>query len=270
MSTLRITGRYYRLYPPEGFLGHAEQELALDIATTAFLVVDVYGLGFSSDDEGTPHNYPSMSLAASFEKEKDIVVNHIRPALDAARRAGLPIIYVNNSAPRIAINQSELAKTARRSCDLDWEEWGSEDNVDPREYVYGDSTALKFSKIIEPDPEDYFIRKHAYSGFFETRLDGLLRNLGIKALVCVGFALDICLGYTMVDAMNRNYQILLLRDCTMALEMPWEVKGLAFTRRMILWMEYAVGFTAASEDFIAACDAVAITVGDRPQLGGST
>ncbi len=255
MATLKIQGRYYRLFPPEKFSGHAEEMLELDTGTTAFLVVDVYGLGFSPDDEGKPHEYPSMSLSASFETEKDIVVNHIRPAMDGARRAGLPVIYLNNSAPRIAINRSELARTARRSCDLDWEAWGSEDMIDPREYVYGNSTAVKFSKVIEPRPEDYFIRKHAYSGFFETRLDGLLRNLNIKTLVCVGFALDICLHCTMVDAMNLNYQILLLRDCAMAMELPEELEDLAFTRRMILWTEYAVGYTATSEAFIAACDA---------------
>ncbi len=255
MATLRINGRYYRLFPPDRYLGHAEEELELDTASTAFLVVDVYGLGFSPDDEGTPHPYPSMGLHASFEAEKDIVVNHIRPAMDAARRAGLPIVYVNNSAPRIAINRSELAKTALRSTGLDWEEWGAEDVVDPREYVKGDSTAVEFSKVIEPRPGDYFIRKHAYSGFFETRLDGLLRNLNIKTLICVGFALDICLHCTMVDAMNLNYQVLLLRDCAMALELPEELEAMAFTRRMVLWTEYAVGHSATSTAFIDACDA---------------
>lgn len=255
MAILKIQGRYYRLFPPEKFLGHAEETLELDTETTAFLVVDVYGLGFSPDDEGKPHGYPSLSLSASFETEKEIVVNHIRPAMDAARRAGLPVIYLNNSAPRIAINRSELARTAQRSCDLDWEAWGSEDGIDPREYVYGNSTAVKFSKVVEPRPEDYFIRKHAYSGFFETRLDGLLRNLNIKTLVCVGFALDMCLHCTMIDAMNLNYRILLLRDCAMAVELPEELEEMAFTRRMILWTEYSVGYTATSGAFIAACDA---------------
>jgi nicotinamidase-related amidase len=252
MSQLQLPGRFYRLYPPGGFLGHAEEPLALDAASTAFLVVDVYGLGFSPDDE-SPHAYPSMSSTASLETEKDIVVNRIRPALEAARRAGLPVIYLNNSAPRIAINRSELALTARRCCDMDWEEWGSEEGIDPREYVYGHSAALKFSKVIEPRPEDYFIRKHAYSGFFQTRLDGLLRNLGIKALVCVGFALDLCLGTTMMDAMNLNYRIVLLRDCTMAMELPHEVADLSFTNRMILWVEYAIGYTSTSESFVGAC-----------------
>ena len=256
MAKLCLSGRYYRAFPPERFLGHAEEHLPLETDRTAYLVVDVYGLGFSPDDEGSPHAYPSMSLAASFEKEKDIVVNHIRPALDAARATGLHIVFLNNSAPRIAMNESELAKVAHRTCDLDWEEWGSEEGVDPREYHHGDSTALKFSRVIEPKPEDYFIRKHAYSGFFQTRLDGLLRNLGVKNLVCVGFALDICLGCTMVDAVNLNYRVVLLRDCTMALEMPWEVEELLHTKRMTLWTEICVGYTATAGDFVAACSAV--------------
>ena len=254
MATLHIQGRYYRLHPPEGFLGHAEQPLALETGKTAFLVVDVYGLGFSDDDEGKPHDYPSLSSTATVSAEKEIVVNHIRPALDAARRAGLPIIYVNNSAPRIEIGRSELGRLTRRCSDMEWDAWGSEEGVDPREYVYGPSTALKFSKVMEPRPGDYFIRKHAYSGFFQTRLDGLLRHLGIQTLVCVGFALDMCLHCTMIDAMNLNYQILMLRDCAMAIELPHEAKDLAFTQRMILWTEYSVGFTATSEAFIAACD----------------
>ncbi|MDP6778212.1 MAG: isochorismatase family cysteine hydrolase [Candidatus Latescibacteria bacterium] len=255
MSTLKIKGRYYRLYPPEKYLGHAEETLELDTDSTAFLAVDVYGLGFSPDDHGEAHPYPTMGLPESFEVEKDIVVNHICPAMDAARRADLPVIYLNNSAPRIAINRSELAKTCLRSNGLDWEEWGSEDTVDPREYVHGNSTAVKFSKVVEPQEGDYLVRKHAYSGFFETRLDGLLRNLNIKTLVCVGFALDICLHCTMVDAMNLNYQVLLLRDCAMAMELPGELEGLAFTKRMVLWTEYCVGHSATSADFIAACDA---------------
>ena len=126
MPNLKLNGRYYRMYPTEKFLEHAEEPLELDTATTSFLIVDVYGLGFSPND-ARPHEYPSLSSADSAGKEKDIVVNHIRPAMDAARNAGLPIIYLNNSAPRIAINHSELAKIARRCCDMDWEEWGSED-----------------------------------------------------------------------------------------------------------------------------------------------
>jgi len=43
----------------------------------------------------------------------------------------------------------------------------------------------------------------------------------------------------------------------MAMEMAWEVDHLVFTQPMTLWVEYAVGFTALSSDFIRACEEVA-------------
>ena len=34
MSVIEIKGRYYRMYPPERHLGHAEKDFALDISTS--------------------------------------------------------------------------------------------------------------------------------------------------------------------------------------------------------------------------------------------
>ena len=238
MSQLSFTARYYRFFPLNQLLGHKEQILNLDKAATALLAVDVGGMG---------HEYLQG-------KESKVISESILPSMTAARKCEMPVIYVNNSAPKIAIAHSELAKICKRSFDLDWEEWGSEDTVDPREYVYGDSTALKIPAEIAPQPQDYFLRKHTYSGVFETRLDGLLRNLEVKSLICVGFSLDVCLGSTMVDAMNLNYQVVLLRDATLAQELPEDLETLSFTKRLITLTEYSIGFTASSNDFVSACD----------------
>jgi energy-coupling factor transporter ATP-binding protein EcfA2 len=131
----------------------------------------------------------------------------------------------------------------------------SEDNIDPLEYHHGPSNVLKYSQIVAPQAGDYYIRKHVHSAFFDTRLDTLLRNLGCKTLVCVGFALDMCLGNTMIDALWRNYRVLLLRDCTFAIEIPGIDAPGAWTDRWILYAESAIGYTATSETWIAACQA---------------
>ncbi|MBO68806.1 MAG: hypothetical protein CL398_10915 [Acidiferrobacteraceae bacterium] len=238
MPQLSFTARYFRFVPEGKSLGRKEHELNLDKAKTALLAVDVGGMG---------HEHMQ-------EIEAKVVSESISPSINAARTCGIPVIYVNNSAPKIAIAHSELAKICKRSFDLNWEEWGSENTVDPKEYVYGDSTALAIPDQVAPQSQDYFLRKHAYSGFFETRLDGLLRNLEVKSLICLGFSLDVCLGSTMVDAMNLNYQVVLLRDATLAQELPDDLEDLSFTKRLITLTEYSIGFTAASNDFIAACD----------------
>jgi len=44
---LQLPGRYYRMFPPDAYLGHAEEMLRLPCGQTAFMLIDVYGLGYS-------------------------------------------------------------------------------------------------------------------------------------------------------------------------------------------------------------------------------
>lgn len=252
MSKILLKGRYYRLYPPEKYLGHLEEVCELDSDSTAFLLVDVYGAAFPEDME-----WKGVDMSYVLPGEDEVIRDHIRPALEAARSIGLPIVYVNNSAPRIAMKRSAHHRQRYKHTNIWHDEMFVEDNIDPLEYHYGEASILEISPIIAPRPEDYFIRKWVYSGFFDTRLDSLLRNLGVKTLVTVGFGLDFCLLGTVLDAVYRNYDVFLLRDCTLAVDLPeeGEVENHTWTRRMILWFENAVGVTATSEDWVAACQA---------------
>jgi len=251
MAVIRTKGRYYRMYPPEKFLGYAEKEFELDTSGTVFLVVDVYGLGADLEDTCKTSWVVSPQYAEGWKK----AIPRIRAAMDAAREVGLPVVYVSNSAPRIALSRSAYQEQKWDTLSVNKDELYAEDNVDPLEYHYGHSDVLKYSKIVAPQEGDYYIRKHVHSGFFDTRLDILLRNLGCKTLVCVGFALDMCLGTTMIDALWRNYRVLLLRDCTYAVELPGVDEPGSWTNRWILYTECAIGYTATSEEWIAACKA---------------
>lgn len=258
MAILNLQGRYFRFYPTGNPLGYTEEDLSLDTTKTAFVLVDVYGPHYgeksSTSAQRTREFLNEAHLSEKeFELKNDIVVNHIKPALDAARKIGLDIVYVNNSNPRIALPHSEYGKMLEKAEDMNMEEVFSEEYVDPKEYVYGQSEHLRFSPIIAPKKGDFFIRKHVYSGFFDSRLDTLLRNLEIKNLICVGFRVDVCLLTTMLDALYRNYKVILIRDCTLACELPEEIEGLKFTRRMVKWVECFIGPTIASREFIKTC-----------------
>ena len=133
----------------------------------------------------------------------------------------------------------------------------SERMADDLEYTRSDSRYVEISKLLAPAPGEYFVRKHAYSGFFGTRLDALLRNLDIKTIIFVGFSLDCCLLATMIDALAYNYDVILLRDCTLATDLEDELESLSFTRRMITWSEMIVGCSTSSQEFINACDQLA-------------
>jgi nicotinamidase-related amidase len=253
---LRLKARYYRWFPPEEHLGYAEETLALSLAETAFVLVDVYLPGTDLEaDEGAAGGQAALSLK-DYRLWCDITVEHIGPALAAARRAGLPIVYVTNSGPHIALGRSAFAHKLRQSLGFEMEGAFTEERVDPLEYHRGPAKQLGFPDAVAPQSGDFYIRKHTYSGFFGTRLESLLHNLRVRNLVCVGFRLDACLMSTMLDALYRNYKVILLRDCTLASELPHEIDEMSFTQRMLLWFEALVGVTVDTKDFIAACQVV--------------
>jgi ureidoacrylate peracid hydrolase len=105
---------------------------------------------------------------------------------------------------------------------------------------------------IAPESDDFYVRKHTYSGFFETRLDSVLRNLGAQTLIVAGFATDCCILFTIADAVFRGYRTVLLRDCTLAAELPDEIENFARTERTVSSIEAFLGPTATSADVIEA------------------
>lgn len=241
--TLNIPGRYYRMYPPEEYLGGAEEPLALDLNETAFMLIDVYGLGYSP---GEPEPVrPALFYKGSTEVERQVMVNHVKPSLEAARGTGMPIVYLNNSNQMVATQRSEFGSILVRTHGLTVaERW----ETDPVEF--------RFSKLIEPKPGEYVVRKQMYSGFFETCLETLLRNLRIRNLICVGFAANACVLGTLTDALYRNYRIVLLRDCTAAMEYHDTMDDQTITKSIIRHVEAFLGYTSTSGEFIRACQRI--------------
>ncbi|MCL5986818.1 MAG: isochorismatase family protein [Actinobacteria bacterium] len=246
---LVLSGRYYSenltpdgVYKPELF-GYKTEELRLSIDQTAFMLIDVYGTGYS-DDEPEPIR-PALITRKMFLREKEMINERIRPARDIARQAGLKIVYVTNSDPKIAISKGEFGKMVKRMHGYVLEDEFSDSGE-----------ALAFSKAIAPERDDFVVKKFQYDGFFESPLDSLLRNLEIKNLIAVGFAANICLMQTLHGAFYRNYRTVLLRDCTLALEYPDTEDDLMITKESIRYIERLIGFTVTFEEFKNACQKV--------------
>lgn len=81
------------------------------------------------------------------------------------------------------------------------------------------------ARPLEPDDDDYFVLKPKHSAFYCTALDIMLGQIGVKKLIITGVATDICILFSVYDAYNRGYKIVVPEDCTAA-ETP-EQKGLA-------------------------------------------
>jgi nicotinamidase-related amidase len=108
-----------------------------------------------------------------------------------ARRAGVPVVYVNDNFGRW---QSDFNKLLEHCLD---------------EGVCGKPLA----ELLRPEDDDYFVLKPKHSGFYSTTLDTLLDYLQAKALILTGLAGNICVLFTANDAYMRDFHLYVPSDC---------------------------------------------------------
>lgn len=116
-------------------------------------------------------------------------------ALPAARRlaklrahlkaGGIPVIYVNDGE-----NPGEPIARCHRP----------------------HSRGGEIAGLLAPDPDDPFVTKTKSSGFFRTALEELLREAGTEELILGGFAGNICVLHTAIDASMRGFRLVALSD----------------------------------------------------------
>lgn len=242
-ETLRLGGRYWRYFPPEAPLGHAEEVLSLPTAETAFMLIDVYGLRHG--DAPLMEDLPNFYRPGEDDPWRETLRERIVPAKAAAKAAGLTVVYLTNYLSAGLSEDSEWRQMSMRTCGVDvLEAWRPATPI------------LEFADVIRPEPGEPVVRKQHYSGFFETDLDSVLRSRGISNIVAVGFDSRICLAATLTDGMYRGYRVVTLRDAIGTTEFPETAEGGWAGFLAVRYLESNVGYTATSADFIAACAAV--------------
>lgn len=65
---------------------------------------------------------------------------------------------------------------------------------------------------LKPQPDDIIIEKTTYSGFYNTKLNGTLKNLGVDSLRLTGCVTHICVMFTASDAILRDYKVTVIKD----------------------------------------------------------
>ncbi|MCL6710023.1 cysteine hydrolase [Pseudomonas sp. R2.Fl] len=64
-----------------------------------------------------------------------------------------------------------------------------------------------------PEEGDIHVAKYRISGFWDTPLDSILRNLDIRTAFFAGVNIDVCVLHTIADAAFLGYNCILLEDC---------------------------------------------------------
>jgi ureidoacrylate peracid hydrolase len=78
-------------------------------------------------------------------------------------------------------------------------------------YIYG-TWGAEIIEELKPHQEDIVIKKQRYDGFVGTNLDIILRTLGIKYLIFVGIATNVCVESTLRRAFFLDYFPILISD----------------------------------------------------------
>lgn len=74
---------------------------------------------------------------------------------------------------------------------------------------------------LEPAAGDVHVAKYRMSGFQDTELDSVLRNLRVDTLLFAGVNADQCVLATLMDAANLGYDVLVLQDAVATTSPPF-------------------------------------------------
>jgi nicotinamidase-related amidase len=171
---------------------------APDKSEIAMLLIDLINdLEFEGGEQLLPH-----ALQAA---------KNIAPLKRRAKKAGIPVIYVNDNFGR----------------------WQSDFNILLTHCLQDDVRGKVIVELLQPETDDYFVLKPKHSGFFSTTLEILLNYLQAKTLILVGLTTDICVLFTANDAYMRDFSLIVPADCVAAIDSKDHEYALAHLQKIL-------------------------------------
>jgi len=180
------------------------EPLTVDPAATAVVVIDM------QNAYGSPGGY--LDLAGFDISGAPAVIRNIKGVLETARGAGMPVIYFQNGWDADYVeaggpgspnwHKSNALKTMREKPELQGQ------------LLARGGWDYELVEELAPQPGDIVLSKTRYSGFFNSQLDSVLRSRGVRTLVFVGIATNVCVESTLRDGFFLEYFGVVLADAT--------------------------------------------------------
>lgn len=170
-----------------------------------------------------------------FVQRSSLVLKPLQKLLRVARTKQIPVIFVNY-------------QTRPGGPDARNPFWmsGGLGNLYPT--VHLQTEGSRWAEVmpdLEPSQGDYHVNtKRRYSAFFGTDLDLLLKNLSTETVILTGVMTEICILCSAFEAFNRDYRVVVVKDCTAGRDPETEVCVL----QRIIALE--VGWVSTSEELI--------------------
>jgi ureidoacrylate peracid hydrolase len=210
------------------------EPVEVDLSKSAVVVVDMQN-AFASKDG-------MLDIAGADLTGAPRVVSVIGRLLSAARRYGMPVVYLqmgykadlsDSGGPQSPNWHKELGiRMMNRRPELK----GTLVTEGTWDFAIVDELA--------PQAGDLVIVKTRYSGFARTALDAELQARDIRYLFFTGIATNVCVESTLRDAFFLDYWPILVTDATMAAGPPSMQEATLFN------IESYFGWTIPSEEFL--------------------
>jgi ureidoacrylate peracid hydrolase len=178
--------------------------LRLDPRQTAVVVIDMQNAYAS---EGGYVDLAGFDISGAAG-----VIGKIGTVLQTAREAGVQVIYLQNGWDKDYVeaggpgspnwHKSNALKTMRKRPELSGQ------------LLARGGWDYELVDALKPQPGDITLHKTRYSAFFNSQLDSTLRARGIRNIVFVGIATNVCVESTLRDGFHLEYFGVMLEDAT--------------------------------------------------------
>lgn len=179
--------------------------LRLDLAKTAILVIDMQN-DFCHKDGWLSHIGVDITPARQ-------PIEPLQALLPQLRQQNVPVIWINwGNRPdllNISANSHHVYNPTGEGVGL-----GDRLPNNGAKVLIAGSWAAALIDELEISSKDICVDKYRMSGFWDTPLDSILRNLGKTTLLFAGVNADQCVMTTLCDANFLGYDCILVKDCT--------------------------------------------------------
>jgi nicotinamidase-related amidase len=192
------------LEPQPILLATETKEIKIDLAKTALIVVDMQN-DFCHPDGWLAHIGVDVTPARS-------PIAPLQTLLPNLRSHNVPVIWLNwGNRPdllNISAGLRHVYNPSGQGVGL-----GDPLPINGAPVLIIDSWAAAIVDELTQEPKDIHVAKYRMSGFWDTPLDSILKNLGKTTIFFAGVNADQCVMATLQDANFLGYDCILVEDC---------------------------------------------------------